>query len=199
MASTVKSDAQLNAESLARRGRTHFQEHTESRERKAELAVDRPRTFGALLGWFKREWDAEFPKRMHERGVEPDSQLGAPRLAGAVRARFAALEEPKAATATDYEPGNDTWSTGAVPRFPVLDALQRYSRRAPLLSRYLEAIAYRGFDWRRVADERLRAWDPVAEAFVVDDEHNFLTTQGAMYALWDLWSAGQRDAGKDVA
>lgn len=190
----------LSLEAQARReGRLHSREYDVSRDAKEQAAVARPASFGALLGWFHREWDAEFPKRLHERGIEPDSQLGAPRLAGAVRARFTALDESKAATATDYDPGHDTWSTGAAPRFPILDALTRYARKAPLLSRYLEAVAYRGFDWRRVAQERLRVWDPDLGTFVPDDEHHYLLTFGAMMALWEVWSRGQAEAGRDVA
>jgi hypothetical protein len=187
-----------NAAVLAARGRTHRAVHDDSVEAKALAAVDRPRSFGALLGWYHREWDAEFPARLHERGVEPDSQLGAPRLAGAMRARFAALDEPRAATATDYDREHDTWATGSAPRFPVLDALTRYARKAPLLSAYLTAVAYRGFDWRAVATERLRVWDPVACRFSADDEHHYLLTFGALSALWEVWSMGQREAGRDA-
>lgn len=199
MTALAKSDAQLNAETLRRRERSHFQVHQDSRVEKERSASEAPTELGTLLGWFRREWQNDFPRRLHERGVEPDSQLGAPRLAGAMRARFTALDEAKAATATDYDPAKDTLSVGEAPRFPMLDALERYGRRHPLMRRYLEAVAYMGFDWRRVAQARLRVWDPELKAFFPDDELNYLSTKGALRALWEIWSEGQREAGRDLA
>jgi len=201
------SEQQLNAEALARRDVPNRLLYERSQAAREKRAVDRPRTFGKLREWYQREWNAEFPNRMHERGVEPDSQLGAPRLAGAMRARFSALDDAKAASATDYDREHDTWSTGAAPRFPVLSALVKMHSEAPLLSRYLEAVAYGGFDWRRVSMSRLRIWDPtrVVEgqtlrgAMVWDHKYAEIVTHGAMAMLWQIWSAGQRDAGKEVA
>lgn len=204
---TAKSDAQLNAEALRRRERSHYQVHQDSRIEKARIAVEAPVELGALLGWFRREWQADFPRRLHERGVEPESALGAPRLAGAMRARMTALDEAKAATSTDYDPAHDTYATGEAPRFPMLDALERYGKRHPLMRHYLEAVAYGGFDWRRVAQVRLRVWDPMAGpivdgkprgCFLPDDELNYLATRGALRALWEIWSTGQQEAGRDL-
>ena len=184
-----------NVVALASRGRTHREVHELSLVQRGHVVGDRPQSFAALLGWFKREWDAEFPRRLHERGVEPESALGAPRLAGAMRARLTAIDDDedaeRARRATDYDPAHDTWSSGAAPRYPILDALERYGHRHPLLRRYLEAVAYGGFDWRRVAQARLRIFDPEADRFVPDDEHAFLTTLGALSSLWEIWSARQ--------
>ena len=57
-----------------------------------------PRSLPELLRWFRCEWEAEIPRRIHERGVEPESALGAPRLAGAFRAYLAG-----SAFATDHD------------------------------------------------------------------------------------------------
>jgi hypothetical protein len=191
------SEQQLNAEALAHRDVPNRVAYERSMKWKERRASDRPRTFGKLLDWYRREWNAEFPRRLHERGVEPDSQLGAPRLAGAMRARFAALDNHKLATATDYDSGHDTWNVGSAPRFPILDALVRYSDTAPLLARYLEALAYGGFDWRLISMRRLRILD--GAEFVWDQHYAQIVTVGALDALWQIWSEGQRNVGKDVA
>jgi hypothetical protein len=179
----------------ARRGLPFGASHDRSRERKAELAATRPRTFGALLGWFKREWDADFARKLHERGIEPDSQLGAPRLAGKVRARFSALDDAKAATSTDYDREHDTWATGSSPRFPMLDALTRlrdgspHRRGYPLSARILVRIAYLGTsDWRKVCCPHGEP-DEVGELFLT----------ATLNVLWGIWAEGQRDAGREVA
>jgi hypothetical protein len=198
---------------------THRQSHERSQERKASVATTPPPDFGSLLGWFRREWNADFPERAHTRGVyvagmskaerrrhehvPPEqlggSLLGAPAEAEPMRARIDALDEAKERTATDYDPAHDTWSTGAAPRFAMLDALEQFGRRAPLLRRYLEAVAYMGFDWRRVAEKRLRILDPDLDRFVPDDDHAFTVTRGALEALWQVWSVGQRNAAREVA
>jgi hypothetical protein len=165
-----------------------YPEHSRSVRDKTQEATARPRTFGKLREWFKREWDAEFPGRMHERGVEPDSQLGAPRLAGAMRSRFAALDDAKAATATDYDRGHDTWSTGAAPRFPVLAALVELHRTCPLIAVSLTKLAYGGFDVYRHGGAR--GWT----TYQTD-----LYLRAELDVLWGVWSGLVRDAGKEVA
>jgi hypothetical protein len=194
------SDAQLNAEALARRDVPNRYAYERSLAAKERRALERPRTFGALRQWFKREWDAEFPQRIHERGVEPDSQLGAPRLAGAMRARILAVgADPNCgcedcrkalgkATATDYDRAHDIWSTGAAPRYPVLAALVRLHERCPLVARSLTALAYGGFDVYHHGSKR--GWTTYQTDLYLAAE---------LAALWTVWSALVRDAGRDAA
>jgi hypothetical protein len=182
------SDAQLNAEALQRRDVPNRLAYERSLSAKERRALERPRTFGKLRDWFKREWEAEFPNRIHERGVEPDSQLGAPRLAGAMRARFNALDDAKVATATDYDREHDTWSTGAAPRFPVLSALVQLHRTCPLVARSLTQLAYGGFDVYRHGAKR--GWT----TYQTD-----LYLRAELGALWQVWSQLVRDAGREVA
>lgn len=47
-----------------------------------------PQTWPARAAWFRDAWEASLPARLHTRGVEDESALGSPRMAGAMHARI---------------------------------------------------------------------------------------------------------------
>lgn len=47
-----------------------------------------PQTWPACVAWFRDAWEASLPNRLHTSGVEADSALGSPRMAGAMHARI---------------------------------------------------------------------------------------------------------------
>ena len=47
-----------------------------------------PQTWPASVAWFRDAWEASLPTRLHTRGVEDESALGSPRMAGAMHARI---------------------------------------------------------------------------------------------------------------
>ena len=47
-----------------------------------------PQTWPACVAFFRDAWEASLPTRMHTRGVEDESALGSPRMAGAMHARI---------------------------------------------------------------------------------------------------------------
>jgi hypothetical protein len=184
-----------NVDLAARRARhaPHAPDRADSIQRRKDRARSQPFRFGALLGWFREEWLAEIPARIHERGVEPDSALGSPRLSGAMRHRADVLDNPTMARATDYDRQHDTWSTGEAPRMPVLAALEALSCGSahriarPLTAHYLRRLAYAGFDWRFLAD---REHQPV--------EVRELYTKAALEELWQVWASTELNVVKEL-
>lgn len=83
MAPTVPKAGQ-RGDYIGFRDRRYREEHDAS-ERTRETR--QPQTWNALAHWFRAEWEASLPTRMHARGVEADSALGSPRLAPAVASR----------------------------------------------------------------------------------------------------------------
>lgn len=146
--------------------------------RMADAATE-PRNLAEYLAWFRREWEAEVPRRIHERGVEPQSALGSPRLHGAFRAYMDGHP-----TATDYDPRLDLDERGAMRRYPVHAALAQMRRRWPLSAHYLFAIAWTGAEWQDVA----LAWKMLPEV-----GHRF--TLDALRHLWTLWERDENKGG----
>lgn len=125
----------------------------------------RPRQLGELIGWFRREWAAEMPRRIHVAGVEPDSALGSPKMAPAMTARLAAIAVPgmpekqqadafKIAVATDHDDRLDAWSDQDAFRTPMMAALAKFGQRYPFSARFIEACAYFNWDWASVGYRR---------------------------------------------
>lgn len=84
----------------------HLEEHWRSVE--PTRRPQEPRTWEACVAWFRDAWEASLPTRMHTRGVEADSALGSPRLAGALRARTSNV--------TDHGWGVTGWDRHGQPR-----------------------------------------------------------------------------------
>lgn len=47
-----------------------------------------PQTWEARRAWFRDAWEGSLPTRIHTRGVEDESALGSPRMAGAMHRRI---------------------------------------------------------------------------------------------------------------
>ena len=151
--------------------------------------MSRPRHLGELIGWFRREWASELPTRIHTRGVEPDSALGAPTMAPQMMARLSAavvlpsmpLREreraEKIALATDHDNRLDTWFDEDVRRTPLLAALTKMRHTHPLSQKLIEACAYFDWDWQTVGRKRN-----------YPDELTALMLEGALNRLYSVWS-----------
>lgn len=152
--------------------------HRASIARRMDDVAREPRSLPEYLAWFRRAWAEEMPTRIHERGVEPESALGAPRLAGAFRAYMDGHP-----MATDYDPRHDIDERGAARLRPVHAALAQMRRKWPLSARYLFAIAWTGAEWQDVA----LAWGMLPEV-----GHRF--TMDALRHLWALWERDVRES-----
>jgi len=121
--------------------------------------------------WYRVEWQREVPTRVHERGVEPESALGAPRLAGAFRAYL--MGDPMA---TDHDDRFDMTTGHDARRRPIHAALQVIARRWPLSARLLFLLGCNGGDWETVT----LGWKMLPEV-------GFRFTQDSLRQLWDIW------------
>ena len=146
-----------------------------SMRRRMEQAAQEPRELPELLRWFRREWEAECPPRTHERGVEPESALGAPKLAGAFRAYICASPMQ-----TDHDDRLDVDMRDAARVRPIHAAMRVMSNKWPLSTHYLFAIAWMGAEWQDVA----LAWRMLPEI-----GHRF--TRDALQHLWSIWAREQ--------
>ena len=151
--------------------------HRHSVELRMAKAARQPVTLPELMRWFKHEWAQELPGRLHERGVEPQSALGSPRLAGAFRAYMDGHP-----MVTDHDNRLDLDKRGAARLFPMHAALYQMCRRWPLSAHYLFAIAWTGAEWQDVA----LAWRMLPEV-----GHRF--TVDALRHLWAIWERDQRE------
>lgn len=140
--------------------------------------VHEPRSLPALVTWFRCEFAKEVPGRLHEPGVEPDSALGSPRLAGAFRAYLASP------MATDHDDRLDVNRRGAARLFPMHAALSMMDRRWPMSARFLFAVAWTGAEWQDVA----LAWRMLPEV-----GHRF--AYDALRHLYALWERDAREVG----
>jgi hypothetical protein len=143
----------------------------ESVRRRMDAAARQPREVPDLIRWFRTEWEAECPPRTHERGVEPESALGAPKLAGAFRSYI--MGSPMA---TDHDDRLDIDMRDAARLRPMHAALAYMSRKWPLSAHYLFAIAWMGAEWQDVA----LAWRMLPEI-----GHRF--TFDALRHLYHIW------------
>lgn len=155
----------------------HASEHRASVSRRMDAAAARPESLPDLLAWFRAAWAEEMPARIHERGVEPQSVLGTPKLAGAFRAYMDAHPMQ-----TDHDPRLDVDERGAARVRPIHAALWQMRRRWPLSARFLFALAWTGAEWQDVA----LAWGMLPEV-----GHRF--TIDALRHLWALWERDQRE------
>ena len=141
-------------------------------ERRMADAAREPRNLSEYLAWYHHEWAQELPGRIHERGVEPLSALGSPRLGGAFRAYMEGHP-----MATDHDDRLDIDGRNDARRFPIHAALWQMQRKWPLSARFLFAMAWTGAEWQDVA----LAWRMLPEV-----GHRF--TYDALRHLWALWA-----------
>lgn len=133
-----------------------------------------PRYLHEYVAWLRAEFDREVPARLHERGVEPSSALGSPRMGGAFRAYLTG-----SAFATDHDVALDTDERNAAYLRPVQRSITVLSHRWPLSARLAFAIAWGGCDWQDVT----LSWRMVPEA-------GHLFAEGALRRLWAIWARG---------
>jgi hypothetical protein len=143
--------------------------------RRMAEAARQPRHLEEYVRWWRREWDAECPPRIHERGTEPESALGSPRLAGAFRAYL--MGTP---FATDHDDRLDSTTADAARRFPVHATLAIMDRRWPLSARFLFELGFLGAEWQDIT----LAWRMLPEV-----GHRF--AHGTLQHAWVIWT---RDA-----
>ena len=164
-----------NVTSILLRDQPYTDAQRHSVERRMAQAAREPRSLHDYLAWYRHEWSQELPGRIHERGVEPQSALGSPRLGGAFRAYIEGHP-----LATDHDDRLDVDRSGEARLFPVHAALYQMNRKWPLSARFLFAMAWTGAEWQDVA----LAWRMLPEV-----GHRF--TLDALRHLWVLWA---RDA-----
>jgi len=157
------------------RDQPYATEKRASVNRRMVEAAREPKNLPDLMAWFRREWEAEIPSRIHERGTEPDSALGAPKLAGAFRSYI--MGSPMA---TDHDDRLDLDHRDAARIRPIHAAMRVMSNRWPLSTHYLFAIAWTGAEWQDVA----LAWRMLPEI-----GHRF--TRDALAHLWAIWARDQ--------
>jgi len=145
------SDAQANAEAVARRDSRYAGEHLASRARFS------PTGFGPMLAMFVSAWEAEYKMRMHATGIEAEppgrivradgsgvtdpgggNALGSPAFDGETRARIFGSPRRRDADGNLAEPMHD-----------AVDRL-RVELRRPLMAALLSAIG-RGASWADAA------------------------------------------------
>jgi hypothetical protein len=118
-----------------------------------------PRTWEALAAFFREAWEASLPTRLHTSGVEDESALGSPRMAGAMHQRIDhASTLGWGLTGWDQhgQPRGVNRSDG-LSRDPFLYWLERMLRSLnageALGARALVRWAYMGWDWEAAAQE----------------------------------------------
>lgn len=189
---------------LAFRESPHRAESDRSVARKMAKAAQRPRSLHEFIVWFRREWAAEFPSRIHERGIEPDSQLGAPRMTGAFIHHLGIVIDGIGSTSSDYDSRTDTWSDGAARHTPILAALTLIKRDAPFMGRFLEALPYMDFDWERVALKLVPvtgqpADSTVRRAISAHPEVREIWAREALRRLWEICAKDAMDVARGAA
>jgi len=157
---------------------TYAAERESSMARRMAEVAREPRRLEDLIRWYRQEWEREIPTRIHQRGVEPDSALGAPVLAGAFRAYLHGSP-----FATDHDDRLDATMAGATRRYPIHAALCVMGHSWPLSARYLFAIGWTGADWQDVA----LAWHMLPEV-----GHRF--ARDALHHLWTIWARDMESA-----
>lgn len=131
---TRKSEAQANAEALARRSSVYADESAASVRVTSDRVRYRPQGKRALLRWAQRQAQMDGPLRLHGRGIADD---GAPRMTGEA-IRYLGM-------ASDDEPTD--WVSVACQRdedgdyiAPVRCAIARIGVRRPRSARILRGI-----------------------------------------------------------
>ena len=74
----------LQSLALAQRSSPFREDHDAS----ATVLPAAPRTWPSCVAWFRDAWEASLPTRLHTRGVEDESALGSPRMAGGMHRRI---------------------------------------------------------------------------------------------------------------
>lgn len=162
---------------------TYSAQRADSVRRRMDEAAREPRQLNDLVRWYRTEWEREIPRKMHEPGTEPDSALGAPRMAGAFRAYLCGNP-----MATDHDDRLDPDYYGAARRYPVHAALTILAHKWPLSARYLFAIGWSGAEWGDVC----LAWHMLPEI-----GHRF--TQDSLRHLWSIWARDAMDAARETS
>ena len=75
---------ELQSLALAQRTSPFREAHDASIQRRPSP----PETWPACVAWFRDGWEASLPTRLHTAGVEDESALGSPRMAGAMHKRI---------------------------------------------------------------------------------------------------------------
>jgi hypothetical protein len=150
--------------------------------RRMDEAAQEPRHLNDLLRWYRAEWEREVPRKLHEPGTEPESALGAPRMAGAFRAYLCGSP-----MATDHDDRLDATRSGAARRYPIHAAMVVMEHKWPISARYLFAIAWSGAEWGDVC----LAWRMLPEV-----GHRF--TADALRHLWMIWARDAQDVAREA-
>jgi hypothetical protein len=126
-----------------------------------------PRSWEALAAWFRDAWETSLPARLHTRGVEDGSALGAPRMSGAMHARIDhAGQRGWGVSGWDREGQPRGMTDDGLTRDPFLYYLERRLREDDGDAVALVRWAYVGYDIEEAANNafvkriRLREADP---------------------------------------
>lgn len=160
--------------SVMLREQPYAADHASSVRRTMDGAGHEPRSLAEYVTWLRREFERETPRRVHERGVEPESAIGSPRLAGAFRAYLCGSP-----FATDHDDRRDMDMRDAVYVRPVHRAIAIMSKRRPESARLAFALAWSGVDWE----------DIICQKGLVS-EFGYWVTLGTLQHLWRIWARG---------
>ena len=145
-------------------------------ERSASQLPEAPRTWPALAAWFRDGWEASLPTRMHTAGVEAESALGSPRMAGAMHQRID--------HASAFGWGLTGWDRDGQPL--GIDRATGLTRDPFLF--YLERML-RGKDAERMAARALLRWTYMGWDVEAAAQVTFVA-QHADPETWKLYKAG---------
>lgn len=113
-------------------------------QRAIQRRMFQPKGLHQLMAWFVKAWRDEIPESIHGGGIEPDSELGAPRLTNDFRTYIEGKHGRVTHAFSDGRPEvGETYVT------PVLWTLRWLERnRHPLIAAVLRSLGRSGGDYR---------------------------------------------------
>ena len=148
-------------------------QHSESVTRKAFM----PQGLSGMLRWFVKAWRDEVPVTMHAGGIEPDSQLGAPKLAPAFRAYVEGRHGRTEHAWSDGRP--ESSETYATPLLWTLRWLER--NRHPLVAAVLRRLGRSAGDYRSLT----MTCSTCASSVTLPDEYAEAIARDALNLAWE--------------
>jgi hypothetical protein len=135
-----KSEAQANAEAIARRDANYLGDHYASKRPRP-----RPRGLMELLSWFEQEWYAQAPDELHKRELWRDyvsaNEQWARAGGGSVLGTHAWSEAMRRLLEAPFSADQDGYYV-----HPLAAAMARIERRDGYMAAFLRAIALAGFE-----------------------------------------------------
>ena len=136
-----------------------------------------PKGLPGMLRWFVRSWRDEVPTDIHAGGIEPESQLGAPKLAGDFRAYISGAHGRTTYAWSDGRP--ESTETYVTPMLWTLRFLER--NRHPLIAAVLRALGRSAGDYRSLT----MTCTTCASSVTLPDEYAEAIARDALHLAWE--------------